>query len=110
MNPALKPEKSMLPHRSRSRRPGDRQPSADPLLLALTEQVDAACAGLAVQAPASRLRSLADLRAALHEVADEALRQAMRQARGEGWSLRRIAAHAGCSHEQVRQMLQDGPR
>lgn len=79
----------------------------DGTLHAVIAFVEAACAGLDASSIAARLQALAALNAALSEVTCQALRQSMIQAHGEGWSLRRIAVHAGCSHEQVRQLLRD---
>lgn len=63
------------------------------------------CDEIAGLAPAVRLRRLAELRAMLDEVTLRAMSEAMADARGEGWGLRRIGKHVGVSHEQVRRML-----
>ncbi|MFB4284314.1 hypothetical protein ACBJ59_54175 [Nonomuraea sp. MTCD27] len=74
----------------------------------LRADVDRFCREIADLAPAIRLRRLSELRVMLEEVTDAALNEAMADARGEGWGLRKIGTSAGISHEQVRRMLAEG--
>ncbi|MFC4121569.1 helix-turn-helix domain-containing protein [Nonomuraea zeae] len=53
-----------------------------------------------------RLRLLDELQHTLARLHAEARDQAITAARAEGLPLRRIATAAGCSHEQVRHILQ----
>lgn len=71
--------------------------------------VERFCAELAGVAPAIRLARLAELRVMLEGVVAAASAEAMADARGEGWGLRRIGRQAGMSHEQVRRMLAERP-
>ncbi|MCM3885648.1 hypothetical protein [Frankia sp. R82] len=71
----------------------------------LRADVERLCAGLAELAPALRLRTLTELRAAVDEVTSPALAAAIAAAQEEGWGLRRIGAFVGLSHEHVRRTL-----
>jgi len=71
----------------------------------LRADVERLCAELAELAPALRLRTLTELRAAVDEVTSPALAAAMAAAQEEGWGLRRIGAFVGLSHEHVRRTL-----
>ena len=74
----------------------------DPRIGFLRGDVARFCDGLDGLAPAQRLGLVVALRSSLLAVADAAMVAAMRDAVNEGWGLRRVAQHAGMSHEQVR--------
>jgi len=68
----------------------------------LRAEVARFCGGLDELTPETRLRTVAELRAALDEVVDGAMVAGMTAARGAGWGLRRIGDVVGLSHEKVR--------
>jgi hypothetical protein len=74
----------------------------DPRVGFLRADVARFCYGLDGLAPAQRLGLVVALRTTLSGVVDAAMVSAMREAVAEGWGLRRVAQHAGMSHEQVR--------
>jgi hypothetical protein len=62
------------------------------------------------QVPVSeRLAALAALATAFDQAHSRARLEAITAARSQGWGLRRIAAAAGCSHEQIRTLLATPP-
>ena len=86
------------------------QVDEDPRIGFLRADVARFCDGLDGLAPAQRLGLVVALRTSLVAVVDAAMVSAMREAVSEGWGLRRVAQHAGMSHEQVRIRLAESAR